>query len=159
VWQTGGEMIAEVTYQDAQWNVLPYRLEAGTPHIAGAIGLAEAIRWFSQFDVEDVRQYEASLMAHATQLAESFEGLTMVGTAKNKTGAFSFLMEGGHPADIGFLLDRQGIAIRTGHHCAEPLMNRLGVPGTARASFSIYNTHEEVDELFMALRKVSTMLA
>ena len=98
-------------------------------------------------------------MAHATQLAESFEGLTMVGTAKNKTGAFSFLMEGGHPADIGFLLDRQGIAIRTGHHCAEPLMNRLGVPGTARASFSIYNTHEEVDELFMALRKVSTMLA
>ena len=159
VWQTGGEMIAEVSYQDARWNVLPYRLEAGTPHIAGAIGLGEAIRWFSELDLDAVAQHEQALIARATELAEAFEGLTIVGSAKNKTGVLSFVMTEGHPADIGFLLDRQGIAIRTGHHCAEPLMNRLGVPGTARASFSIYNTLEEVDALFEGLKKVRMMLA
>lgn len=159
VWQTGGEMIAEVSYQDARWNVLPYRLEAGTPHIAGAIGLGEAIRWFSELDLDAVAQHEQGLITRATELAEAFEGLTIVGSAKNKTGVLSFVMDEGHPADIGFLLDRQGIAIRTGHHCAEPLMNRLGVPGTARASFSIYNTLEEVDALFDGLKKARTMLA
>lgn len=159
VWQTGGEMIAEVSYQDARWNVLPYRLEAGTPHIAGAIGLGEAIRWFSELDLDAVAQHEQGLITRATELAEAFEGLTIVGSAKNKTGVLSFVMDEGHPADIGFLLDRQGIAIRTGHHCAEPLMNRLGVPGTARASFSIYNTLEEVDALFEGLKKARTMLA
>jgi cysteine desulfurase / selenocysteine lyase len=159
VWQTGGEMIAEVSYQDASWNQLPYRLEAGTPHIAGAIGLGEAIRWFSELDLDAVADHERALIERATALAEEFEGLRIVGNAKNKTGVLSFLMDEGHPADIGFLLDRQGIAIRTGHHCAEPLMNRLGVPGTARASFSIYNTLEEVDALFEGLKKVRTMLA
>lgn len=159
VWQTGGEMISEVSYQDARWNQLPYRLEAGTPHIAGAIGLGEAIRWFSQLDLEAVAEHEQALISRATQLAEEFEGLTIVGNAEHKTGVLSFVMSEGHPADIGFLLDRQGIAIRTGHHCAEPLMNRLGVPGTARASFSIYNTLEEVDALFEGLKKVRTMLA
>ncbi len=159
VWQTGGEMISEVTYEDAKWNHLPYRLEAGTPNIAGVIGLGEAIRWFSSLDMEGVKAHEAALMARATELAEAFEGLTIIGRAKNKTGVLSFVMEEGHPADIGFLLDRQGIAIRTGHHCAEPLMGRLGVPGTARASFSIYNTLEEVDALFEGLKKVKMMLA
>ncbi|WP_439133612.1 aminotransferase class V-fold PLP-dependent enzyme [Pseudomaricurvus sp.] len=159
VWQTGGEMISEVTYQDAQWNVLPYRLEAGTPHIAGVIGLGEAIRWFSQLDMDALKAHEKALMDSATAQAEAFEGLTIIGQAREKTGVLSFLMDGGHPADIGFLLDRQGIAIRTGHHCAEPLMTRLGVPGTARASFSIYNTLEEVDALFEALKKVRMMLA
>jgi len=159
VWQTGGEMIAEVSYQDASWNQLPYRLEAGTPHIAGAIGLGEAIRWFSELDLDAVADHERALIERATALAEEFEGLTIVGNAKNKTGVLSFVMDEGHPADVGFLLDRQGIAIRTGHHCAEPLMNRLGVPGTARASFSIYNTLEEVDALFEGLKKVRMMLA
>ncbi len=159
VWQTGGEMIAEVTYQDARWNVLPYRLEAGTPHIAGVIGLGEAIRWFSSLDLKALQVHEAALMQRATEQAEAFEGLTVVGSARNKTGVLSFVMDAGHPADIGFLLDRQGIAIRTGHHCAEPLMNRLKVPGTARASFSIYNTLDEVDVLFEALKKVRMMLA
>lgn len=158
VWQTGGEMISEVTYQESRWNVLPYRLEAGTPHIAGVIGLGEALRWFSQLDLIGLQAHEAALMASATRQAEAFEGLTIIGRAAHKAGALSFLLDAGHPADVGFLLDRQGVAIRTGHHCAEPLMNRLGVPGTARASFSIYNTLDEVDALFAALKKVRMML-
>lgn len=159
VWQTGGEMISEVSYQDAKWNVLPYRMEAGTPNIAGAIGMGEAMRWFADLDMAGVAAHEASLLASATEQAEAFDGLSIVGRAKNKTGVLSFVMDEGHPADIGFLLDRQGVAIRTGHHCAEPLMNRLSVPGTARASFSIYNTLDEVDILFAALRKAKMMLA
>lgn len=159
VWQTGGEMISEVTYQESRWNVLPYRLEAGTPHIAGVIGLGEALRWFSQLDLIGLQAHEAALMASATRQAEAFEGLTIIGRAAHKAGALSFLLDAGHPADVGFLLDRQGVAIRTGHHCAEPLMNRLGVPGTARASFSIYNTLDEVDALFAALKKVRMILA
>lgn len=158
VWQTGGEMISEVTYQDATWNCLPYRMEAGTPNIAGAIGMGEAIRWFMELDIQGVNAHETALIRRATELARDFEGLTIVGNAARKTGVLSFVMDAGHPADIGFLLDRQGIAIRTGHHCAEPLMGRLGVPGTARASFSIYNTLQEVDRLFAGLQKVRTLL-
>ena len=159
VWQVGGEMISEVSYQNAKWNVLPYKLEAGTPNIAGAIGMGEAMRWFASLDMEAVQSHEAALLASATAQAEAFEGLTVIGRAKDKTSVLSFVMDEGHPADIGFLLDRQGVAIRTGHHCAEPLMNRLSVPGTARASFSIYNTLEEVDILFAALKKAKKMLA
>lgn len=159
VWQVGGEMIASVSYQDAQWNQLPYRLEAGTPNIAGVIGLGEAVRWFAALDADAVKAHEAQLLTRATELAEDFDGLTIVGRAKHKTGVLSFIMNEGHPADIGFLLDRQGVAIRTGHHCAEPLMNRLNIPGTARASFSIYNTLAEVEQLFSALNKVKAMLA
>jgi cysteine desulfurase/selenocysteine lyase len=159
VWQTGGEMISEVSYEDAIWNELPYRLEAGTPNIAGAIGLGEAVRWFSALDLEMVRAHELALLESATRQARAFDGLTVIGNAKSKVGVLSFVMDAGHPADIGFLLDRQGVAIRTGYHCAEPLMGRLGLPGTARASFSLYNTLEEVDVFFQALQKVKTMLA
>lgn len=158
VWQTGGEMISAVTYESADWNQLPYRLEAGTPNIAGVIGLGEALAWFSELDLKQVQAHEAALMAYATERAEAFDGLRIVGSAPNKTGVLSFVMSAGHPADIGFLLDRQGVAIRTGHHCAEPLMGRLGVPGTARASFSIYNTKSDIDELFVALEKARMML-
>jgi cysteine desulfurase/selenocysteine lyase len=159
VWQTGGEMIAEVSYQNAKWNELPYKLEAGTPNIAGVIALGEAVRWFSALDLPAVQRHEETLLARATEQAEDFAGLTVIGRAKHKVGVLSFVLDRGHPADIGFLLDRQGIAIRTGHHCAQPLMNRLGLPGTARASFSIYNTLQEVDALFTALKKVQTLLA
>lgn len=159
VWQTGGEMISEVSYLAAKWNSLPYKFEAGTPNIAGAIGLGAAIEWFSQLDLAAVSAHEQALLASATTQAEQFEGLQIVGTADKKVGVLSFVMTEGHPADIGFLLDRQGVAIRTGHHCAEPLMGRLGLPGTARASFSLYNTLDEVDVLFSALHKVKTMLA
>ncbi|KZN14008.1 aminotransferase class V-fold PLP-dependent enzyme [Marinomonas sp. TW1] len=159
VWRTGGEMISTVTLQDATWNVLPYRFEAGTPNVADAIAMGEAIRWFSALDQEAVAAHEKALLAHATKLADEFDGLTVIGRAKNKIGVLSFVMEQGHPADIGFLLDRQGIAVRTGDHCAQPLMARFNVPGTARASFAIYNTLEEVDALFTALKKVRSMLA
>ncbi|WP_339669532.1 SufS family cysteine desulfurase [Dasania marina] len=159
VWQVGGEMIASVSYQDATWNTLPYRLEAGTPNIAGVIATGEAVRWFMALDMAAVAAHEAAVLASATEQAQAFEGLRIVGSAPQKMGVLSFVMEQGHPADIGFLLDRQGIAIRTGHHCAEPLMARLGVPGTARASFSIYNTLAEVDALFDGLKKVKMMLA
>lgn len=158
VWQTGGEMISIVTYQDATWGELPNRLEAGTPHIAGAIGFGAAVEWFSALDLAAVQAHEQALMTSATEQAMAFDGLTIVGQAKHKAGVLSFNLDGVHPADVGFLLDKQGIAIRTGDHCAQPLMNRLNVPGTARASFSIYNTLDEVDMLFAGLKKVQMML-
>jgi cysteine desulfurase/selenocysteine lyase len=159
VWQTGGEMIAEVTYSDAKWNILPYRLEAGTPNIAGAIAFGAAISWYAKLDLKALLAHEEKVLSYATQQAESFSGLRIIGNAKNKVPVLSFVMDRGHPADIGFILDRQGVAIRTGHHCAEPLMSRLNIPGTARASFAMYNTCEEVDILFSALEKVKQMLA
>ncbi|TYL47296.1 aminotransferase class V-fold PLP-dependent enzyme [Marinomonas sp. IMCC 4694] len=159
VWRVGGEMISTVTLQDATWNVLPYRFEAGTPNVGGVIALGEAIRWFSALDHDAVIAHEKALLAHATALATEFDGLTIIGTAKDKIGVLSFVLDHGHPADVGFLLDRQGIAVRTGDHCAQPLMARFNVPGTARASFAVYNTLEEVDALFVALKKVRTMLA
>ncbi|MFQ3235802.1 MAG: cysteine desulfurase/selenocysteine lyase [Paraglaciecola sp.] len=159
VWQTGGEMIANVTYQSSTWGELPNRLEAGTPNIAGAVGLAAAVEWFTRLDLGMVQAHEQALMASALKQAQAFEGLTIIGTAAEKIAVLSFTLQGSHPADVGFLLDRQGIAIRTGAHCAQPLMRRLGLPGTARASFSLYNTLEEVDALFIALKKVQSMLA
>ncbi|RBW41701.1 cysteine desulfurase CsdA [Psychromonas sp. B3M02] len=159
VWRTGGEMIATVTLQDATWNVLPYRFEAGTPNVGGAIAMGEAVRWFSELDQEAVLAHENALLAYATEQAEAFEGLTIIGNAKNKIGVLSFVLEQGHPADLGFLLDQQGIAIRTGDLCAQPLMSRFNVPGTARASFSIYNTFDDIDALFVALNKAKTMLS
>ena len=158
VWQTGGEMISTVTYQDATWNILPYRLEAGTPNIADAIGLGAALEWLMGLDLPAMREHEFALIARAMEQARQFDGLRIIGEAQEKIGVLSFVMQEGHPADIGFLLDRQAVAIRTGHHCAEPLMNRFAVPGTARASFSIYNTLEEVDVFFEALAKVKMML-
>ena len=159
VWQTGGEMISEVSYQDATWNTLPYRLEAGTPNIAAVIGFAAAINWFKQLDIKALLEHENALLAQATQMAEDFSGLRIIGSASAKVPVLSFVMDRGHPADIGFILDRQGVAIRTGHHCAEPLMDRLSVPGTARASFALYNTSDDVEQLFVALKKVKMMLA
>ncbi|MDF2178925.1 SufS family cysteine desulfurase [Aliiglaciecola sp. CAU 1673] len=159
VWQTGGEMISKVTYECSTWGALPNRLEAGTPNIAGAIGMAAAIAWFQSLDLAAVQSHEKQLLAHATEQAMAFEGLRLVGTAPDKIGVMSFILEGSHPADVGFILDKQGVAIRTGDHCAQPLMRRLGVPGTARASLSIYNTLEEVDMLFKALKKAQMMLA
>lgn len=159
VWKTGGEMISTVTYESAQWNILPYRLEAGTPNIAGVIGLAAALEWLSGFDTEAMIAHEAKIMAYATEKAEAFDGLTIVGSAEHKVGVLSFVMDEGHSADVGFLLDRQGVAIRTGNHCAEPLMGRFNLSGTARASFSLYTTLEDIDALFTALSKVKMMLA
>ncbi|MCW8107315.1 cysteine desulfurase [Alteromonas ponticola] len=159
VWQTGGEMIADVEYQNTTFGALPNRLEAGTPNIAGAIGMAAAIDWFAALDQHAIQTHEKALLARANELAADMPGMRLIGTAKHKVGIMSFLLDGTHPADIGFILDRQGIAIRTGDNCAQPLMKRLKIPGTARASFSIYNTIEEVEAFFNALKKAQTMLA
>ncbi|WP_395339348.1 aminotransferase class V-fold PLP-dependent enzyme [Ningiella sp. W23] len=159
VWQTGGEMIQDVDYDHATWGALPNRLEAGTPNIAGVIGLGAAVQWLSQQDIPALQAHEKALLEYANEQAATMEGMKIVGTAKDKIGVMSFLLNGAHPADIGFILDKQGVAIRTGDNCAQPLMKRLGIPGTARASFSIYNTHEEIDQLFAALKKAKMMLA
>ncbi|MDP2594388.1 aminotransferase class V-fold PLP-dependent enzyme [Alteromonas stellipolaris] len=159
VWQTGGEMIKDVTYHEATWGELPNRLEAGTPNIAGAIGLGAAVDWFKNLDMAALYSHEQALLRYATEQALALEGMRLIGTAPNKVGVLSFLLDGAHPADVGFILDRQGVAIRTGDNCAQPLMKRFGIPGTARASFSIYNTLEEVDSLFAALKKAKMMLA
>ena len=159
VWLTGGEMIADVTYQDATWGELPNRLEAGTPNIAGAVGLAAAVNWFSALDTHAVQAHEKALLASAHEQAEAFDGMRIVGTAPAKMGVMSFILDGIHPADVGYILDQQGVAIRTGDNCSQPLMKKFNIPGTARASFSIYNTLDEVDVLFSALRKAHMMLA
>ena len=159
VWQTGGEMIADVDYQHATWGELPNRLEAGTPNIAGVIGLGAAVTWLSGLDMKALQSHEEDLLAYATSCAQKLDGMRIVGTARHKIGVMSFQLDKAHPGDIGFILDKQGVAIRTGDNCAQPLMKRLGLPGTARASFSIYNTREDIDQLFEALKKAKQMLA
>ena len=156
--QTGGEMIETVSFEKSTWNQLPYKFEPGTPNIAGVIGLGAATRWLQQQDRTALATHEDALLASATEQAQAFDGLKIIGNATTKIGILSFLLDGAHPADVGTLLDQQGVAVRTGHHCCMPLMDRLGIPGTARASFSIYNTLEEVDQLFQALHKVRSFL-
>lgn len=156
--QTGGEMIKTVTFQQATWNELPYKFEAGTPNIAGAIGLAAAIDYVNSIDRAGAMAHEQRLTDYCSELAQSMDDIHIYGTAKNKTAIFSFLMGDAHPSDVGTLLNQQGIAVRTGHHCTMPLMNELGISGTVRASFSLYNTEEEVAMLFAALTKARTFL-
>ena len=157
-YQTGGEMIETVSFEKSTWNELPYKFEPGTPNIAGVIGLGAAVRWLDRQDRTALATHEDALLASATEQAEAFDGLKIIGNAATKVGVLSFLLDGAHPADVGTLLDQQGVAVRTGHHCCMPLMDGLGIPGTVRASFSIYNTAEEVDLLFQALKKVRTFL-
>ncbi len=157
-WLGGGEMIETVTFEHSTWNRLPYKFEAGTPHIAGAVGLGAAIDWLARQDRQALAAHEAALLRDAHERAAAFPGMTLVGTAPGKVAVMSFLLEGTHPHDVGQLLDRQGIAVRTGHHCTMPLMAQLGIPGTVRASFSIYNSHADVQHLFTALDKVLSFL-
>ena len=154
----GGEMIEQVSFTGTTYNTLPYKFEAGTPDIAGAIGLAAAIDYIKQFDREALMAHEHALLEYTWEQADSIAALQRVGTAKNNAGVFSFLVKGTHPSDIGLLLDQQGVAIRTGHHCAQPLMKAFDMPGTARASFAFYNSKEDIDLFFVALRKVLSML-
>ena len=158
-WQSGGDMIKTVSFEETTYNEIPYKFEAGTPNIAGAIGLSEALNYFSQFDLERVEKHEHCLLNKAIQRALSIPNLQLVGTAKNKSSICSFVVEGVHPNDLGTLLDQQGVAIRSGHHCAMPLMSRLNVPGTARASFAFYNSPEDVDRVFDAIEKALFILA
>ncbi|WP_431686563.1 aminotransferase class V-fold PLP-dependent enzyme [Hahella sp. NBU794] len=156
-YQSGGEMIERVSFSGTTFNVPPFKFEAGTPAIAEAIGFAAALDYLSQFDKAQLKAHEDSLLQLAAELAPNVPGLRPVGTAKDKVSVFSFLVDGLHPSDLGTLLDQQGIAVRTGHHCAQPLMDCLGVPGTTRASFAFYNTREEVEKLFAALQKITRL--
>ncbi|MCE7508912.1 cysteine desulfurase [Alcanivorax xenomutans] len=157
-YQTGGEMIEVVTFEKSTWNQLPYKFEPGTPNIAGVVGLGAAIRWLQGQDRDALARHERALLSAAHEQAEAFPGLKIIGNAATKASVLSFLLDGAHPADVGVLLDKQGVAVRTGHHCCMPLMDSLGIPGTVRASFSIYNTLDEVDVLFQALHKVRSFL-
>ena len=153
-YQGGGDMISLVTFEKTHYNIIPYKFEAGTPHIAGVIGLGAAIDYVSGIGLDAVAAYEGEVLAYATAQLSTIKGLRIIGRAKEKASVLSFVLEGVHPHDIGTVLDREGVAIRAGHHCAMPVMQRFGVPATARASFAFYNTGEEVDVLVRAVRKV-----
>ena len=157
-WQGGGDMIASVTFDKTIYNRLPYKFEAGTPNIADTIGLGAAIEYLNNLGPEQVEAHEADLLAYATSKVESIPGVQIIGTAREKAGVLSFVMEDIHPHDIGTILDREGIAVRTGHHCAQPVMQRFNIPATVRASFGLYNTREEVDALAAGIRKVREVM-
>jgi len=157
-WQGGGEMIDVVTFEKTTYAKLPFKFEAGTPHIAGIIGLGEAIRWMEDYDKQAMAAHEHLLLEHATKELLAIDGLRIIGTAKEKVGVISFVIEGVHHYDLGTLLDQQGIAVRTGHHCTQPLMERFGVSGTTRASFACFNTIAEVDAMAAATKKAVKML-
>ncbi len=156
-YQGGGDMIASVTFEKTTYNELPWKFEAGTANIAGGIGFGVAVDWLSGVGLPAVAAHEHDLLLHATAKLAALPGLTIVGRAKEKAAVVSFVLENVHPHDIGTILDREGIAIRTGQHCAQPVMDRFGIPATARASFGLYNTREEVDALAAGLSKVSEM--
>ena len=155
----GGDMISSVTFEKSTWNVLPYKFEAGTPHIAGAIGLHAALDYIDAVGLDAISAHERELTRYATGLLQAVGGVRIVGTAPDKSSIVSFVMDGVHPHDIGTIVDREGVAIRTGHHCAQPVMERFGIPATARASLAMYNTREEVDALARALLKVREVFA
>lgn len=158
VFQGGGEMIREVTFEKSSYNDLPYKYEAGTPNIADTIALKTALDFTTQIGKEEIRKHETGLLTYATAGLKDIPGLTIIGQASNKVNLVSFVVEGVHPQDIGVLLDNMGIAVRTGHHCTQPLMRRFGIPGTVRASFALYNQQEEIDVLISGLRKTIKML-
>ncbi len=158
-YQYGGEMIERVTFEKTTWNTLPYKFEAGTPAIAEAVGLGAALDYLAGLDRTAMELAEGALLQRANELAETVPGMRIIGTARQKVPVLSFMVEGLHPSDLGTLLDQQGIAIRTGHHCAMPLMQRFDIPGTARASFAFYNTLEEVEQFFRALNKIQRLFA
>jgi cysteine desulfurase/selenocysteine lyase len=151
----GGDMIASVSFEKSTWNELPFKFEAGTPHIEGAIGLGAAIDYIQSIGLDAIAAHEADLLAYGTAKLTAVPGVRLIGTAPKKASVLSFLMESAHPHDIGTIVDREGVAIRTGHHCAQPVMDRFGIPATARASFAMYNTREEIDTLIAALHKVN----
>ena len=158
-YQGGGDMISSVTFEKTTYNKLPFKFEAGTPDVAGAIGFGAAIEYLNAIGVENISRYEHELLTYGTEKLGSIEGVRLIGTAKERAGVISFVIEGVHPHDVGTILDQEGIAIRTGHHCAQPIMDRFGIPATARASFAFYNTKEEVDALANGIQKVREVFA
>lgn len=153
-YQGGGDMISKVTFEKTTYNELPHKFEAGTPDIAGAVGLGAAIEYVNKVGIQNISEHEHSLLKYATKKISEVPGLRIIGTAKEKTSVLSFVLENIHPHDIGTFLDFEGVAIRTGHHCTQPLMQRFNIPATSRASFAMYNTKEEVDVLVHGLKKI-----
>lgn len=158
-WQGGGDMIRSVSFERSEWNDLPWKFEAGTPDIAGGIGLKAALDYLGALDFAGALRHEHGLLEYATARAAEVRGMRIIGTAREKAGVLSFVIDGLHPQDLGVLLDSQGVAIRTGHHCAMPVLSRYGLSGTARASFAFYNTREDVDQFFAALAKACQILS
>lgn len=158
-YQGGGEMIKDVTFERTTYNELPFKFEAGTPAVGDVLGLHSAIRFMQQTGIENIARHEKELTEYATERLLQIEDLRIYGRAKEKTSVISFLVGNAHPYDVGTLLDKLGIAVRTGHHCTQPIMDRYGIPGTVRASFAVYNTREEVDVLISAIERIAPMLA
>lgn len=158
-YQFGGEMVDQVSFEETSFNDLPFKFEAGTPNVAGALGMAEALKYIDSIGLDEMQKYEDELLEYASEEVLKIEGVKIIGTAKNKTAVLSMVVEGIHPYDLGTLLDQMGVAIRTGHHCAQPLIDFFKLPGTLRASFAIYNTKEEVDIFVKALKKSIQMLS
>ena len=158
-YQGGGEMIKSVTFEKTIYNVLPHKFEAGTPNIAGSIGLGAAIDYVTDLGMDRISAYEHQLLEYGTECLNKLSNLRLIGTAREKAAVLSFVMEGVHPHDIGTILDSEGVAVRTGHHCAQPVMDRFGVPATARASLAFYNTKEDIDALITAIDKVSEVFS
>jgi len=158
-YQGGGDMISSVTFEKTIYNKLPFKFEAGTPDVAGAIGLGAAVEYLTAIGMDKIAEHEHELLAYATDKVSAIPGVRLIGTAKEKASVLSFVMEGIHPHDIGTILDQEGIAIRTGHHCAQPVMQCFGIPATARASFALYNTKEEVDALAAGILKVQEVFS
>jgi cysteine desulfurase / selenocysteine lyase len=156
-YQGGGDMIRSVTFEKTIYNELPYKFEAGTPHIAGAIGLGTALEYVSRVGIDRAAAHERELLAYGTELLSAMPGLRLIGTAREKVGILSFVLDGVHPHDVGTVLDRDGIAVRTGHHCAQPVMDRFAVPATTRASLALYNSKAEVDALAHGIRRVQKL--
>jgi len=154
----GGDMIKDVSFEKTTYNDLPFKFEAGTPNIAGVIGLGAAIEYVEHLGLENIHAHEAELLAYATEQIGQIEGIRIYGTAPEKTSVLSFLLGNAHPYDVGVILDNLGIAIRTGHHCTQPIMDKYGIPGTCRASFAVYNTKEEVDVLIAGIKRAAKML-
>ena len=157
-YQFGGEMVDVVSFEKTTFNVLPYKFEAGTPNVGAALGLETAIRFLQSLDRKEVEQYEASLLQSAIEQLSEIDGIRFIGEATHRSGLVSFIIDGIHPYDLGTIIDKMGVAVRTGHHCAEPVMTRFGIPGTVRASFALYNTIEEVGMFVNAVKKAAYML-
>ena len=158
-YQGGGDMISSVTFKKTTYNKLPHKFEAGTPNMAGVVGLGAAIEYLNAIGLENISAYEHDLLDYATKAVSAIPGVRIIGTAKNKASVLSFVIEGIHPHDIGTILDQEGIAVRTGHHCAQPVMEWFGIDATARASFAFYNTKAEVDLLVKGIKKVQEVFA
>ncbi|HXG67534.1 MAG TPA: cysteine desulfurase, partial [Blastocatellia bacterium] len=158
-YQGGGDMIKSVTFEKTIYNDIPYKFEAGTPNIAGTVGLGAAIDYLNQVGMDKIAAYEHELLRYGTEALSNIAGVRLIGTAREKASVLSFVIEGVHPHDAGTILDRQGVAVRTGHHCAQPVMDRFGVPATIRASLAFYNTAEEIDALAAGIRKVQEVFS